>query len=282
MEIRKAALGDLGRIMEIYRAAQEFMIMSGNPGQWGRSYPTEEDVGDDIEKGFCHVIYDDTGIHAVFALCEGEDPYYAHIDGAWLNDGEYAAIHRIASDGTFRGVVAAAVGYCREKFSNVRADTHEKNLPMQRALGRCGFVRCGTVYVRDGSPRIAYQLVTDNKRGEISEMSDEKKYPDNKKDFEKERFLMEAVYAGPEILFDGVYAGPGFFSERETPIPFDEDERPPITLVYAGPEYFDRKFRPEDGAETELRSCPVCGRKLEDDYKFCPECGTPCVKPDNI
>ena len=52
MEIRKAAPEDLPRIMEIYRSAQEFMIKSGNPGQWGRSYPTKDDVADDIGQGF--------------------------------------------------------------------------------------------------------------------------------------------------------------------------------------------------------------------------------------
>jgi len=146
--------------MEVYRSAQEFMIRSGNPGQWGRSYPAEQDVSDDIEKGFCRVLYDKTGIHAVFALCTGDDPYYAVIDGAWPNGEEYAAIHRVASDGTFRGVVAFAVDYCKKEFSNIRADTHEKNIPMQRALEKNGFVRCGRVYVRDGSPRIAYQLTS--------------------------------------------------------------------------------------------------------------------------
>ena len=129
MEIRKAAPSDIPRIMEIYRAAQEFMIKSGNPGQWGRSYPTEED--------------------------------YGVIDGAWLNDEEYVAIHRIANDGALHGVVAFVTDFCKEKYRNIRVDTHEKNLPMQRALERSGFVRCGTVWVRDKSPRIAFHLKTE-------------------------------------------------------------------------------------------------------------------------
>lgn len=161
MEIRKAAPSDIPRIMEIYRAAQEFMIKSGNPGQWGRTHPTEEDVADDIEKGFCHVIYDGTGVHAVCAICTGDDPYYGVIDGAWLNDEEYVAIHRIANDGAFRGVVAFVTDFCKEKYRNIRVDTHEKNLTMQRALERSGFVRCGTIWVRDNSPRIAFHLKTE-------------------------------------------------------------------------------------------------------------------------
>ena len=158
MEIRKATANDLGRIMEIYRAAQDFMISYGNGGQWGRSYPTSDDVTRDIKNGSCRVLYDETGIHAVFALCEGKDPYYDRIDGGeWPNDEPYAAIHRVASDGAFRGVVTFAADFCKERYDNLRIDTHEKNLPMRRQVEKNGFVRCGTVYVRDGSARIAYQ-----------------------------------------------------------------------------------------------------------------------------
>ena len=35
MYIRKAAIEDLDAIMEIYGIAQDFMIKSGNPNQWG-------------------------------------------------------------------------------------------------------------------------------------------------------------------------------------------------------------------------------------------------------
>ena len=42
----------------------------------------------------------------------------------------------------------------------MRGDTHEDNLPMQRVLEKNGFQRCGTIFVEDGSPRIAYQYCT--------------------------------------------------------------------------------------------------------------------------
>ena len=38
MHIRKSRIEDLKEIMEIYRAAQDFMIESGNPDQWGHFY----------------------------------------------------------------------------------------------------------------------------------------------------------------------------------------------------------------------------------------------------
>ena len=48
MQIRKAKAYDLNEIMEIYRIAQEFMIESGNPSQWGHSYPNDDLIMDDI------------------------------------------------------------------------------------------------------------------------------------------------------------------------------------------------------------------------------------------
>ena len=35
MRIRKSAEQDLGRIMEIYESARQFMAAHGNPDQWG-------------------------------------------------------------------------------------------------------------------------------------------------------------------------------------------------------------------------------------------------------
>lgn len=51
MHIRKAGIDDLKNIMEIYGIAQDFMIESGNPNQWGHRYPGEDLIRDDIDKG---------------------------------------------------------------------------------------------------------------------------------------------------------------------------------------------------------------------------------------
>ena len=40
LTIRKACADDYERIMEIYRYAQDFMIATGNPTQWGHFNPT--------------------------------------------------------------------------------------------------------------------------------------------------------------------------------------------------------------------------------------------------
>lgn len=157
MHIRKAVIDDLDVIMEIYRSAQDFMIESGNPNQWGRSYPDEDLIRSDIDNEVCHLVCDDESVHGVFALFEGAEATYQHIeDGQWLNDEPYVTVHRIASDGKAHGIFRCAVDYCKSISDNIRIDTHKNNLVMQKQIERNGFKKCGTVYVRDGSARIAY------------------------------------------------------------------------------------------------------------------------------
>jgi hypothetical protein len=158
MNIRKAQNDDLMAIMEIYRIAQDFMIENGNPNQWGHSYPTEDLIREDIKKGFCHGICVDDIPFGVFALFRGAEPTYQHIEnGKWLNDDEYVTIHRIASDGKVKGIFKCATDYCKSISDNIRIDTHKNNMVMQKAIEKNGFEKCGTIFVADGSPRIAYQ-----------------------------------------------------------------------------------------------------------------------------
>ena len=156
LQVRKAVISELDRLMEIYRHAQDFMIRAGNPTQWAHSYPTTDMIADDIACGRCHVLYDAQGIHGVFALFEGEDPTYREIEGAWLNDRPYVTIHRMASDGKVHGVFARAADYCKRLSQDVRVDTHIDNVPMRGAIRKERFVHCGVVHVRDGTARQAY------------------------------------------------------------------------------------------------------------------------------
>ncbi len=158
MNIRKAAIDDLTEIMDIYRIAQDYMIESGNPAQWGHFYPQEELIREDISKGRCYLICDDDTPHGVFALFDGLEPTYQYIEnGEWLNDNPYITLHRIASDGKVHGIFKCAITYCKGISDDIRIDTHDKNRIMQRQIEKQGFKKCGTIYVSDGSARIAYQ-----------------------------------------------------------------------------------------------------------------------------
>ena len=128
--------------------------------RWGAGDRPEELLEDDISQGNLYVledaVADEAIIHAVFAFIEGEDPVYLKIEqGSWMVDTEYAAVHRVASDGTVRNVLEKIMDYCKAQIPHLRIDTHEDNKVMQHVLEKYGFVRCGIVYVSDGSPRIA-------------------------------------------------------------------------------------------------------------------------------
>lgn len=157
--IEKANLSQLPQIMEVYAVARAFMANNGNPLQWGQSYPAEEMIRQDILNGKCYVNLKENAIAAVFYFAVEEDPTYRVIDGAWLNDAPYGVIHRIAVAHNGKGVAGECFRFALERCENLRIDTHEDNIPMQRCLAKHGFTRCGIIYLKDGDPRIAYQKV---------------------------------------------------------------------------------------------------------------------------
>ena len=157
--IRKATPWDLPRIREIYEMARQFMRKNGNHSQWGKGDEPEALIEEDICQGNLYVL-EEADIHAVFAFFIGEDPTYLEIEeGNWKSEEPYAAVHRVASDGTVQGVLGHVMDYCCAQVPHIRIDTHTDNKVMQHVLEKYGFVSCGIVHVPDGSPRIAYELL---------------------------------------------------------------------------------------------------------------------------
>ena len=155
--IERASLSQLPRILAIYEKARTFMAQTGNPDQWGTAYPPESMIRQDILDGKCFVNLQAGEICGVFYFAVEADPTYGYIDGAWLNDAPYGVIHRIAVGESGKGVAAECFCFAYARCGNLRIDTHEDNIPMQKCLAKNGFVRCGMIYLEDGDPRIAYQ-----------------------------------------------------------------------------------------------------------------------------
>ena len=155
--IRTAQPSDWQDIMDIYANARRFMREAGNPTQWGNTFPPEELIREDIRLGRGYVCEIDGRVQGVFAMIPGEDPTYRVIQGAWLNDLPYCAVHRVANRGEVKGVASQILTWAFEQCGNIRIDTHDDNLPMQRVLEKNGFVKCGRIWIEDGTPRIAYQ-----------------------------------------------------------------------------------------------------------------------------
>ncbi|MBE6679574.1 MAG: N-acetyltransferase [Ruminococcaceae bacterium] len=158
IEIRKTTLNDLDRVMEIYDIARDFMARNGNPTQWGDGYPVRALIEEDIARGESYVMEEGGEIHGVFMFMQRVEPTYSKIEGAWLNDTPYGTIHRIATDGKIKRMFDKCVEFCLGITKNLRVDTHNDNIPMQKAIKRNGFTYCGVIYMlHDGTPRIAFQ-----------------------------------------------------------------------------------------------------------------------------
>lgn len=156
--IRLATLEDLSIIKNIYAYARKFMVSTGNPNQWGNRYPSEELLIDDISKNELYVCYDEKEIYAVFVFFIHVDETYNYIEGKWLNNDDYGVIHRIASIGSKKGIFSEVFDYVTNFVDNIRIDTHRDNIVMHNVLNKNGFIECGTIYLKNGSERLAYHF----------------------------------------------------------------------------------------------------------------------------
>lgn len=164
MYIRKTETGDIPRMLGIFKAARRFMRCQGNMTQWPDTYPSAETIHHDIDLGQSYVIESNGTPVGTFVLALGEEPTYAEItDGKWPDARPYATIHRIASDGSVKGIADAALRFARSELNArgigaLRIDTHRDNRPMLSWIESRGFACCGIIRVWDGTPRLAYQL----------------------------------------------------------------------------------------------------------------------------
>ena len=155
MNIRLANTSDTNRIFEIYEYARAYMKAHGNPNQWGDNRPEKSLTKDDIKNQRCYVMEDEGNIFACFVFTIGFEKEY---EAKFPSNDKYGVIHRVASDGSKRGIVERIVDFAKGKVNLLRIDTHEDNKTMQRCIERQNFKRIGIIYLEDGSPRILYEL----------------------------------------------------------------------------------------------------------------------------
>ena len=155
MNIRLANTSDTNRIFEIYEYARACMKAHGNPNQWGDNRPEKSLTKDDIKNQRCYVMEDEGNIFACFVFTIGFEKAY---EAKFPSKVEYGVIHRVASDGSKRGIVEQIVDFAKGKVNLLRIDTHEDNKTMQKCIERQNFKRLGIIYLEDKSARILYEL----------------------------------------------------------------------------------------------------------------------------
>lgn len=164
MKIRHSNNQDIENIMNIIQQAQDYFKSMGI-NQWQNNYPNIPVIENDIRLNESYVIELDEKIVGTYVLSfRNEDTYDTIYDGNWLSTDKYAVIHRIAFDQSIKGkgysrdVLNIIYAQClKQEIVSIKIDTHEDNLIMRNMLVSNGFKHCGTIFLRDGNKRLAYE-----------------------------------------------------------------------------------------------------------------------------
>lgn len=149
---------DCDAVMAMYDYSRSLMRANGNTTQW-TGYPTRRQLDADMAAGVSFVLTDGTVPVGTFALVAGEEPTYGLIvHGRWIDTvTPYATIHRLAKAPGVEGIAEAAFAFAKGRYRHLRIDTHESNRAIRHLADREGFVHCGTVFMGDGTERLAYE-----------------------------------------------------------------------------------------------------------------------------
>jgi hypothetical protein len=164
MKLRKADISDITSIWEILKQAIEQRRQEGSE-QWQNGYPNQQTVFDDITNGYGYVITENAVIIAYAAIIFGIEPAYSEIEGQWLTNGDYVAVHRVATSNSVKGKgVATKLFELLEDLSiehnvfSIKVDTNFDNIPMLKILNKLDYSYCGEIFF-NGAPRKAFEKV---------------------------------------------------------------------------------------------------------------------------
>lgn len=162
MKLKKAAVRNIPRIMELIDQAREFLRHNG-VDQWQGLYPDLACIEKDVAggKGLLCV---QQGVTVGYLCLDFEgDPAYEALQGRWLSDRPYAVVHRLAIDNSYKGQGLATLAFtlaeerCRAAgIYSLRVDTDGGNRIMQHILQKSGYQYCGTICF-DNSEKIAFE-----------------------------------------------------------------------------------------------------------------------------
>ncbi|WP_428052443.1 GNAT family N-acetyltransferase [Candidatus Avelusimicrobium stercoris] len=162
--IRPAQLTDLPQLLLLAQEARA-LLKDRRINQWQDGYPSETVLRADIRCQTGYALADGPKVLGYFALTFGTEETYARIEnGRWTTPEPYGVLHRIMVSQKLRGQHAAQdifdfwLQQTKSKnFTALRADTHPDNRPMQHLFLKNGFTPCGTIFVRNGQVRTAFE-----------------------------------------------------------------------------------------------------------------------------
>jgi predicted GNAT superfamily acetyltransferase len=165
IRLRKADAADRDIIWKIIQQAIERRRIDGST-QWQDGYPNLGTVESDIEKGFGYVMTVDGEIAVYTALILNDEPAYSTINGAWLSNGEFVVVHRVAVDEKFagRGMVKKLFDLIEDftksqGIQSVKVDTNFDNMAMLKILDSKGYSYCGEVFLAGGMRKAFEKII---------------------------------------------------------------------------------------------------------------------------
>jgi len=165
IKLRKAEIEDRDIIWSILQQAIERRKQDGST-QWQQGYPNLDTVESDIAKGFGYVLTVDGEIAVYTALILNDEPAYSTIEGAWLSNGEFVVVHRVAIDEKFAGQGLAKKlfdhieDFTREQgIQSIKVDTNYDNIAMLKILESKGYSYCGEVFLAGGMRKAFEKII---------------------------------------------------------------------------------------------------------------------------
>lgn len=155
--IKQATINDIDVIMPMIEEGRKH-IQTYNIPQWINGYPSREIIIEDINNNRGYLFIENNEIVGYFVIIE-YDPCYDVIDGKWINDSPYIAVHRTVTKYFNSGLGSKMFDEIKKKYNHIRVDTHEGNISMNKCLLKNNFKYCGVIHLKDNSPRNAYEYI---------------------------------------------------------------------------------------------------------------------------
>lgn len=120
--------------------------------QWNESYPAPEHIAADISNAHAYVLCRELKPLACGVVSFDGEPVYRDIEGKWLGENPFVAVHRlvVAEGMKGRGIATAFMKKVenmsmKKGVTNFRADTDFDNVSMQKVLKKLGVTYCGDI-----------------------------------------------------------------------------------------------------------------------------------------
>ena len=153
----KANLNDVDTIVSLIEEGRKH-IQEYHIDQWGNGYPNIDTIKEDVDNKRGYVLLDEDDIVGYYVVLE-HDPCYDYIEGKWIDNSKYVAIHRVVTKGFNKGLGSILFSELKKKYKHIRVDTHEGNISMNKCLLKNDFNYCGVIYLKDGAKRNAYEYI---------------------------------------------------------------------------------------------------------------------------